>query len=215
MVSDPLDAPSVDKMWRNYEILRPSHTENTRLLSLGQTADNTIFGFTAERPYGDFAVYNLYNSKEDKAHINLNFNHTGLPIAQECAVYDFWEEKVIAFTEGSYNTTPLEKYSSAMVRITPLNETGPTLVGSNLHLAMGTTEVGDIRVTASKMVIELNPAGAQQGNLTIHSDKPLTLGEAANCEITKIESAGENLYKVYINKRPWNQQQTITLNIAP
>ena len=101
-----------------------------------------------------------------------------------------------------------------MVRITPLNEMGPTLVGSNLHLAMGTTEVGDIRVTASKMIIELNPAGAQQGNLTIHSDKPLSAGETTNCKITKVESAGENLYKVHLSDRPWDKQQTITLNIG-
>ena len=69
-------------MWRNYEILRPSHTEDTRLLTLGQTADNSIFGFSAERPYGDFAVYNLYNAVEGKRHINLNFAHTGLPTGQ-------------------------------------------------------------------------------------------------------------------------------------
>ena len=215
MVSDPLDAPGVEEMWRNYEILRPSHTEDTRLLTLGETADNSIFGFTAERPYGDFAVYNLYNAVEGKRHINLNFAHTGLPTDKQCAVYDFWQEKVIAYTEGSYNTVPLEKNASAMVRITPVNESGPTLVGSNLHLAMGTTEVGNIRVTSGKMIIELNPAGAQQGNLTIHSDKALTAGEATNCEITKIESAGENLYKVYLTGRPWDKKQTLTLNIAP
>ncbi|MGB2011662.1 MAG: glycoside hydrolase family 36 protein [Akkermansiaceae bacterium] len=214
MVSDPLDAPGVDAMWRNYEILRPSHTEDTRLLTLGETADNSIFGFTAERPFGNFAVYNLYNAKEGERHINLNFAKAGLPLNGQCAVYDFWQDKVIAYTEGSYNTVPLEKNSSAMVRITPLSESGPTLVGSNLHLAMGTTEVGDIRVTPSKMTIELNPAGAQQGTLTIHSDKPLTAGAAENCTIDKVESAGENLYKVHLSGRPWDTTQSITLNIS-
>ena len=79
---------------------------------------------------------------------------------------------------------------------------------------MGTTEVGDIRVSPSKMTIVLNPAGAQQGTLTIHSEKPLTAGEAANCTIDKIESAGEKLYKVYLGGRPWDKVQSITLNIG-
>ena len=65
------------------------------------------------------------------------------------------------------------------------------------------------------MIIDLNPAGAQEGALTIYSKKALTAGEATNCKITTIESAGENLYKVYLTGRPWDQAQTLTLNIAP
>ncbi len=215
MISDPIDAPEVKDMWRNFEIMRPGSAEPARLLTLGQTGDNSIFGFSAERPYGNFAVYNLYNAKEQKRHINLNFAATGLPVDQECAVYDFWQDKVIATTTSSYNTVSLDQYASSLVRITPLSESGPTLVGSNLHLSIGATEVGNIRTSPSKMIIDLNPAGAQEGTLTIHSKKALTTGGATNCKITKIETVGENLYKVYLTGRPWDQAQTITLNIAP
>ncbi|GEM_PF-6710060 len=103
MVSDPIDAPEVQGMWRNYEILRPAHTETTRLHTLGQSPYNEVFGFAAQRIYGDFAVYNLYNPRhaEDdhrnqKANdpeytkaVSIEFAEAGLPAGENCVVFDF------------------------------------------------------------------------------------------------------------------------------
>mmetsp|Transcript_30281 Transcript_30281/g.46368 ORF Transcript_30281/g.46368 Transcript_30281/m.46368 type:complete len:108 (+) Transcript_30281:1-324(+) len=70
-----------------------------------------------------------------------------------CAVYDFWEARVVAFTRGSsYTTKQLPQFSSALLRITPIvanKQEHPILVGSNLHLSMGATEIKDIIITTT------------------------------------------------------------------
>jgi hypothetical protein len=215
MVSDPVDAPDVHEKWRNYEILRPAHSETTRLLTLGKSGENTTFGFAAQRPYGDFAVYNLYNPGEETRHINLVFEQAGLPSQGKCAVFDFWENKVIAWTEGSYNTRPLEYLSSALLRFTPLADDGrPTLVGSNLHLAMGATEIDGLRVSPGKVEIDLSDAGAQEGSLTFHSSRPLAAGEAENCTIASVEDLGDDLWRVNLVGREWGQTQALSLVVG-
>ena len=215
MVSDPVDAPDVHGKWHNYEILRPSHTETTRLLTLGKTADNSAFGFCADRPYGDFAVYNLYNATEGERHINLVFEEAGIPAEGKCAVFDFWDNKVIAYTEGSYNTRPLAHLSSALLRFTRIADDGsPTLVGSNLHLAMGATEIDNLRVSSEKIEIDLTDAGAQEGSLTFHSAKALAAGGSEGCTIVGVEDLGEDLWKVSLAGRTWGDDQSVTLRVG-
>ena len=48
MISDPIDRSTdrvEENMWRNFEIMRPAHTETTRLLTLGNSPYNEVFGF--------------------------------------------------------------------------------------------------------------------------------------------------------------------------
>jgi alpha-galactosidase len=215
MISEPIDKDDVKAVWRNYEIMRPGSAEPAQLLTLGKTGDNSTFGFSATRPYGNFAVYNLYNALEKKRHINLNFIHTGLPTDQDCAVFDFWQNKVIATTKGSYNTIPLDQYSSALLRFTPLPTDGrPTLVGSNLHLSMGATEINNIRVSSSVVTLELGDAGAQDGALTFFSKRPLTAKASENCSVTSVKNLGGYIWQVNVSGRKWNTAQSIELQVS-
>ena len=215
MISEPIDKDDVKAVWRNYGIMRPGSAEPAQLLTLGKTGDNSTFGFSATRPYGNFAVYNLYNALDKKRHINLNFIHTGLPTDQDCAVFDFWQNKVIATTRGSYNTIPLDQYSSALLRFTPLPADGsPTLIGSNLHLSMGATEINSIRVSSSVVTMELGDAGAQDGALTFFSKRPLTARTSENCSVTSVKDLGGNVWQVNVSGRKWNTAQSIELQIG-
>lgn len=112
MISEPINKPDVQAVWRNYEIMRPGNREPARLLTLGQSPDNTAFGFAAKRPYGDFAVYNLYNSTEGMKPLTLDLKAAGLPQGVKCAVFEFWSNRVIGYATGSYATAPLEYHSS-------------------------------------------------------------------------------------------------------
>ena len=47
MISEPIDKPDVQAVWRNYEIMRPASREPARLLGLGHSPDNEVFGFAA------------------------------------------------------------------------------------------------------------------------------------------------------------------------
>jgi hypothetical protein len=214
MISEPLQTEDSKAAWRAFEIMRPASAEPARLWTLGTSAGNGIFGFSAQRPFGDFSVFNLYNSSKGQQAINLNFASVGVPPGVECAVFDFWENKVVARAKDSYTTAPLEYLSSALLRFTPLNSDRPLLVGSNLHLSIGATEIKDIRTSPERVEVLLTDAGAQDGSLTFHSAKPLAAEGAENCEVTAVESLGENLWRVDLKGRQWGKPQSIRLSIG-
>ena len=183
------------------------------MLTLGLSPENTIFGFAAARPYGDFAVWNFYNSAKDSKSITLDFTAAGLPPGIECAVFDFWQNKVIARAKDTYTTASLDSESSALLRFTPLNSAAPVLVGSNLHLSIGATEIQDIRTSPKLLEVLLSDAGAQSGSLTFQSIKPLEAAGSENCEIKAVESLGDNLWRIDIQGRQWGKPQSLRLTI--
>ena len=211
--------------------MRPAHNENSRLLTLGKSPHNEVFGFAADRPYGGFAVYNLYNPRYDEddhrskelskpelvSSVSIDFAEAGIPTGENVAVFDFWENKVVAYAKDSYTTEELPGQDSRLLRFTALTEAKadiPVLVGSNLHLAMGATEIADIRATSAGIYLELTDAGAQEGSLTLYSKAALTAGAAENCEITSVEDLGDNLWRVNLAGRLWGKPQSIQLDAA-
>ena len=230
MVSDPIDGPEVKDKWRNFEILRPAHTETTRLLTLGKSPYNEVFGFSADRDYGNFAVYNLYNPRHDhddfrntkakdpefKKAVSIDFAEAGLPVGETVAVFDFWKNEVIGYTKDRHTTEELPGLDSRLLRFTPIiasEANVPVMVGSNLHIAMGATEIKDIRASASGLKVELTDAGAQEGSLTFHSKAPLAAVSSENCEITSVEKVGNDLWRVNLADRQWGKPQEIVLSV--
>jgi alpha-galactosidase len=216
MISEPIDQPDAREVWRNFEIMRPSSREPARLLNLGRVSEDAVFGFFAARPYGNFAVYNLYNSGTQKTPVTLDFKAAGLPTGPKCAVFDFWENRVIGYATDSYTSAPLDPHASVLLRFTPIIDGTPTVVGSNLHLSIGATEIDELRVAPATVEIQLNgDAGAEKGSLTFHSDKPLAAASAENCKVTSVEDLGDGLWQVNLNARQWAKTQSIVLNRSP
>ena len=213
MISEPVNKPDVQKVWRNYEIMRPASRENSSLLTLGKSDKNSIFGFSADRTWGNFAVYNLYNSdKNQSADITLNFADAGLPADTRCSVYNFWENKVVAYATDSFTGKNIPKNGSLLLRFTPLDGDSLKLVGSNLHLSIGATEIEEIYTTDQSIRIILSDAGAQTGDLFFYSTKSLEAGSSENCSVTSVQGLGDNLWKVSVKGRTWNTKQSIILN---
>lgn len=217
MISEPIQMPDVKAVWRNYEIMRPANREPARLLSLGNSPVNEIFGFSAKRPYGDFAVYNLYNPGKEAKTITLDFKAAGLPTGVNCAVFDFWTNQLLSYAKDTYTTAALEPLSSSLLRFTPLDESRaetPILIGSNLHLSMGATEIENIRTSASGIVVQLTDAGAQDGVLTFFSRRPLIVKSAENCSVSSVKNLGDNIWQVNVTGRKWNTAQSIEMGIT-
>ena len=80
---------------------------------------------------------------------------------------------MIGYATDSYTTESLDQYSSTLLRFTPLVGNRPHLVGSNLHLSIGATEVDDMSMLFSTLKVKLSEAGAQAGALTFYSKKTL------------------------------------------
>jgi hypothetical protein len=120
---------------------------------------------------------------------------------------------VIGYATDSYTTESLDQYSSTLLRFTPLVGNRPHLVGSNLHLSIGATEVDDMSMLFSTLKVKLSDAGAQAGALTFYSKKTLVAAGSKNCEISSVESLGDNLWKVHLTGRQWNKKQYIKLKV--
>ena len=217
MISEPINMPDVKDVWRNYEIMRPASREPARLLNLGNSTDHEIFGFSTRRPYGNFAVYNLYNPGKEPKTITLDFKAAGLPAGVNCAVFDFWTNQLIGFAKDTYTTTALAPLSSSLLRFTPLEENEknlPVLIGSNLHLSMGATEIENIRTSASSVTLQLSDAGAQDGILTFITKQSLTVKSAVNCKVASVKDLGDHVWQVNVTGRKWNSAQSIELGIT-
>jgi len=123
----------------------------------------------------------------------------------------------MGFAKDSYTTESLASLSSRLLRLTPLEagqEDLPVLIGSNLHLSMGATEVENIRVSASGVALELGDAGAQDGTLTFFSKRRLTVKGAKNCSVTLVKNLSDHLWQVNVAGRKWNTAQSIELGTS-
>lgn len=217
MISEPINMPDAREFWRNFEIMRPGSREPARLLTLGISPDNEIFGFVAKRPYGDFAVYNLYNSTGEPMAITLDFEAAGIPKGVECAVFDFWSNRLVGFARDTYTTDALDPLSSSLLRFTPIEHAKkelPILIGSNLHLSVGATEIDNLRINKSTVTIDLSDAGAQDGSLTFYSRQPIKAVDSGNCKIETVENLGSNLWRVNVSGRQWSKPQSIELAVG-
>jgi hypothetical protein len=87
------------------------------------------------------------------------------------------------------------------------------LIGSNLHLSMATTEIENIRMSASSVTLNLGDAEAQEGALTFFSKRPLTAMASRKCSVTSVMDPGNNNWQVSVSGRKWNTSQLIELQI--
>ena len=89
----------------------------------------------------------------------------------------------------------------------------PVLVGSNLHLAMGATEIANISASGSALKVELTDAGAREGSLTFRSKAALKAVDSENCKITSVEKVGDSLWQVNLTGRQWGTKQLVELSL--
>lgn len=211
MVSEPLSAPDCRALWRQYEIMRPSSALPARLLNIGRSRHQSVFGFTVHESCGFFGVYNLYNDGKNEAAVAINFEDADLPGNALCAVFDFWESRVVGYATNRYETGPLPPYASRLLRFTPVDFEGPILVGSDLHLSVGATEVRAVVTEGNRTVTTLTGSGAREGVLYYFSRRSLAASGAKNCAFEGVEQTGDQLWKVSISSRKLDKEQSFTL----
>jgi len=150
--------------------------------------------------------------------VTLDFKTAGLPVGTKCAVFDFWSNKLVGYAQDSYTVAELNPLSSSLLRFTPIVESQaglPILIGSNLHLSIGATEIDNIRLTSSTVEINLSDAGAQEGSLTFYSEQSLKAAGSENCEVTSVKNLGDNIWQVNLTCRQWGTSQSLSLSVAP
>ena len=123
---------------------------------------------------------------------------------------------MVGYAQDHYTTDDLDSLSSSLLRFTPIVESQvglPILIGSNLHLSIGATEIDNIRVSASTVEIDLSDGGAQEGSLTFYSKQALKAAGSENCEIVSVKDLGDDIWQVNLTGRQWGTAQSLALTI--
>ena len=205
----PWDSPEAVRL---LEILNPPAPDKGRAFDGQSDYWHRQFGFVARRPWGNFVSVNLLNPEDTPATLPLR----GVP-TQELGgrfhVWSFWDNRYLGVADETFVTDAVPGHASALLRLTALarDSSSPTLVGSNLHIAMGSAEIQVLTATADGVQVVLTDAGAREGALFFYSTKPLSLVKAAGCNVTAVAPAGENIWKVSLDGRQRGQAQTIEL----
>jgi alpha-galactosidase len=216
MISEALNDPKYQATARMYEILVPPVPDKGWSHLGGTDRNHQQFGFLAHRPWGDFAVVQLYNVQDKPASRPLDLSPLE-SIGNQFHAWSFWEEKHLGIGDAGFRTSRLEPHGSIVLRLTPVAENPdiPVLVGSNLHIGMGSAEIENIASRPGEIVIELNDGGAREGAMFIHSRKPLKLVKAEGCSVQGIVSGGESIWKLPIASRTGKPIQRIHLKSQP
>ena len=146
---------------------------------------------------------------------NLKIDRAPLEtIGAKFHLWSYWDEKYLGVQDATYEFPDVEHYHSKLLRLTPVGDgQSPTLIGSNLHMAMGSTEILDLKTNSKGATIELEPsAGALEGQLVFHSTERLKVAKAEGCQAFVMQSdQGENVYTVVITDRQRDTPQRIQL----
>jgi hypothetical protein len=191
MTSEPWHLPEFqsDEARRMWEIVRPPAAE--RAVAWGATPTDPQqprLGFIAERAWGRFACVQLFNHQDCPGDVALRTAELD-PLGKKFHAWSFWDRKYLGVISPAFVARKLPAHGSMLLRLTPVESDGkPTLVGSDLHVAMGSTEVADWTFDGERLIVTLTPgAGARQGSLWIHSDKKLSFANdpgSASCDAT-------------------------------
>jgi alpha-galactosidase len=158
------------------------------------------FGFVAERPWGNFATVILWNKEDTISDLRLD-TYSLKALKEKFHIWSFWDEKYLGI-DKSFTARNIPPHGCVLIRLTPIsgNKDIPVIIGSNLHISIGSAELKSVESKPGKMKIELTGAGALEGKIYIFSHTPLNVDKAEGCEAFIFEEI-ENLYVVVITNR--------------
>ena len=215
VTSDPWHWDSFKPYWRNVEVLAPPARERAEVLDLGTARKWPRLVGHVVRDWGSSTVALLWNPSRSEQTISLEFEQAGMDPNRRYAVWSFWENRYLGIAEKSWTTRPLASAASQHLRFTPLKQSSskPVLIGSNLHIYCGASDIARVVSSSSSMQIELTDAGARDGDLFIYSRTQPVLMTASGCAVTGVSGAGEYVWRVSIMDRQNGVPQRIVLKM--
>lgn len=169
------------------------------------------FGFVAQRPWGAFASLVLWNKDDEPTDLTLDF-HSLQAIGKQFHVWSFWDEQYLGIGNASFVAKDVAAHGCALLRLTPISRRKdiPLVIGSNLHICMGSAELETIQTTPNEMKIELTDAGARNGKIFIYSPIPLEVKRTSGCQAF-IVAMEKNVWIVAVTNRSRAEKNVIEL----
>ena len=215
MTSDHLYKPEFggEQSVRMMEQLYPVSREAGHAFSGGYDIFGREFGYVADRPYGRSIDLILWNPQHDR-NADLTMRHVPVDtLGGRFHVWSFWDERYEGVQDGSYTVRDVAPFEHKLLRLTALSD-GPCLIGSNLHISMGATEVISLRCDGDRLVVELDPnAGARDGKLFFYSEQSVSSVSSTNSDVfvCKIQ---EHVYAVTLSDRERDKREILTLQLG-
>ena len=215
VTSDPCHWKSFRPYWRNVEVLTPPTRERTEVLDLCTAREWPRLVGHVRREWGNSTVVLLWNPGATERAITLDFAQADMDPQRRYAVWSFWDDRYLGVAKGLWTSPALAPGASQHLCFTDLDRAPnkPVLIGSSLHIFCGAAEVSRITSLQAAMEIELADAGARDGDLFIYSRQRPVLRAATGCAVTGIGSAGENVWRIGIQKRQHGAAQRVELGI--
>ncbi|MDR3147341.1 MAG: alpha-galactosidase [Treponema sp.] len=206
LTSDPVEEEPYASAIEQLEILSPPAREKGHPLCPAAERDHTSFGFAAKQAWGDFASVILWNNQDGpgaKGFPHKEFGPAGILgfLGDRFHVWSFWDAAYQGIHGPDYNTGTLGAHASRLLRLSPLRDDRPVIVGSTLHISMGAAEIADVLTAPGRFTIRLHPAaGARHGTLFVYSPSPLSCEGAEGLSVGPLTNEG-GLYAVPLSKR--------------
>jgi hypothetical protein len=215
LVSEPL----YDEKYRQPEAIRMLEIMNPPSPDKGWSMNGDIdpwsrqFGFVTEKPWGRSASVALWNKEDESADLFLDMHSLG-SLGDRFHTWSFWEEKYLGVVRGSFSAKDVPAHGCRLLRLTQVSEnTGtPLIVGSTLHISMGSAEFKSVIVANGEMVIELTDGGTRNGKIFLHYPGSLSVRQADGCGASII-SEGQDIHILSLFNRVRNGNNTIRLTI--
>jgi len=131
-------------------------------------------------------------------------------------VWSFWDRKYLGVADESLQMKDVPAGGGPLLRLTeiPKNPSQPVLIGSDLHIGMGSAEIKEIAAGANTLRIVLTDAGARSGSLFFHSAKPLSTSQSTGMNVKSVASDSPEVWRVSIANRQHGKPQTIELKVG-
>jgi alpha-galactosidase len=202
-----------DDNLRMMEILYPISAEKGHNYAGGWDMYGKEFGYEVKRDYGTFTNVVIWNPNHSKPQDLSIKNVPTENLGKKFHAWSFWDEKYIGIIDKNYIAKGIPFYEHQLLRLTPLKDQ-PILIGSNLHISMGSTEVKGIDYSNSHINIELDPnAGCRKGRLYFYSEKPLGNARSTNSDCSIIRQS-TNIYIVVLTNRIRDKKELVTIDIS-
>ncbi len=194
--SEPLRQKGWSGTEAEYERLNPPVPE--RGLSLNPSdPQHGRFGFTVQRPWGQWAVIQAWNPAATPADLSVSL--TQFPDTP-CHVWSYWDGAYLGVHKEKYTVQAVAAHGPALLRVTPDQPNKPVLVGSDLHIGCGAAEIDQVTCSAGRMSIALNDGGARQGGLCIAWPGTMQVVESQGCQ-AQIERGPDQCWKIALSAR--------------
>ncbi len=198
---------------RMMEILHPVSAEKGHNYAGGWDMYGKEFGYEVKRDYGTFTNVIIWNPDHSIPQDLIIKNVPTEKLGKKFHAWSFWDESYKGVISSDYRAQNVPIYEHELLRLTPLSDK-PVIIGSNLHISMGATEIKSVNYSGKKMAIELDPnAGARNGRIFIYSEKNLCNASSTNSEVTLVKKP-DNIYLLVLHNRLRDKKEVIDLDMS-